>query len=373
MTPSRLARSSTATRVLPLLLTPMLVLTACSDDDAATTGGPGAATITAVELDNAGENGAGANTAEVVAAAESFLGALTAEQLTIANLDITDSQSRQTWSNFPATRVPRKGVGLLDLSAEAQAAALELIETMSSEQGFEQIEQIRKADAWLSQNSNSGQSMFGEELYYLAVYGTPSTTEQFMVQVGGHHLARQYTYVGTTASITPAFTGTEPKSFELDGTSYEPLQQEADTILALFDAITGEQDTAAKLPDALDDILMGPGVDSGEFPASEGLAVSELTAEQQELVVAAMEPWVGDAAEGVAASLLETYTSQLDQTKVAYASTKTEDGETSYFRIDGPRVFIELINATSMSTDSVHWHGVYRDKNDDYGSTNPSA
>ncbi len=70
---------------------------------------------------------------------------------------------------------------------------------------------------------------------------------------------------------------------------------------------------------------------------------------------------------------MKTYESQLDQTTVAYSNSKTVDGENTYLRIDGPRVWIELVNTRSMSTPNVHYHGVFRDKTDDYGSTNPSS
>ncbi len=42
----------------------------------------------------------------------------------------SDSQSRQTWSNFPAQQVPRKGVALSALDADAKTAAMALVKTM---------------------------------------------------------------------------------------------------------------------------------------------------------------------------------------------------------------------------------------------------
>jgi len=80
-----------------------------------------------------------------------------------------------------------------------------------------------------------------------------------------------------------------------------------------------------------------------------------------------------DAAPGQAAALMKTYESQLDQTRIAYANSLTVDGENTYLRIDGPRVYIELVNTRSRSTPNVHYQGVYRDKADDYGSSNPSS
>ncbi|MEV7038415.1 DUF3500 domain-containing protein [Amycolatopsis sp. NPDC051061] len=326
-----------------------------------------------MDLNTDGENASGANTPEVVATVEAFLKTLSADQKSTATFDFTDNQSRQTWSNYPAATVPRKGIALSDLGDESKTAALAVVKTMLSAEGYSQVEAIQSADDWLKANSDGGNSDFGDENYYLAVYGTPSTTDPFMVQFGGHHLARNYTYKGATASFTPAFTGTEPKSFTVGNTTVEPLKEKAGTAFAVFNSLSSDQDAKAKLSANLTDILMGPGVDSGKFPASEGLLVSELSEQQKQLVLSAIAEWVNDAAPDAAASLLETYKSQLDQTRIAYAGSKTVDGENTYLRIDGPHVWIELINTRSRSTPNVHYHGVIRDKNDDYGSTNPSA
>ena len=331
-------------------------------------------TFTAVDLDTNGANAGDANTAEVVPATAAFLSTLDAATKAKVTYAFSDNQSRQTWSNFPAQQVPRKGVALSDLSASAKSAAMALVKTMLSAEGYAQVEKIQKADDWLNKNSASGTDSFGSDTdYYIAVYGTPSGTSPFMVQFGGHHLARNYTYKGTTVSVTPDFTGTEPKSFTVGNTTVQPLKEKAGTLFSLFDSLTSAQDAKAKLSANINDILMGPGVDSGKFPATAGIKVSELSAAQKKLVTAAMGAWANDAAPGAAASLMKTYQSQLDQTTIAYANTKTVDGENTYLRIDGPRVWIELVNTRSMSTPNVHYHGVYRDKTDDYGSTNPST
>ncbi len=331
-------------------------------------------TFTAVDLDTNGANAAGANTAAVTAAATAFLASLDAATKAKVTYAFSDNQSRQTWSNFPAQQVPRKGVALSDLSAAAKAAAMGLVKTMLSAEGYSQVETVQKADDWLKKNSASGTDSFGSDTdYYIAVYGTPSTSSPFMVQFGGHHLARNYTYKGTTASITPDFTGTEPKTFTVADTTVQPLKEKAGTLFSLFDSLTAAQDAKAQLSSNINDILMGPGVDSGKFPASDGVKVSDLSAAQKKLVTAAIAAWVDDASPGESASLMKIYEAQLDQTTIAYANSKTVGGENTYLRIDGPRVWIELVNTRSRSTPNVHYHGVYRDKTDDYGSTNPST
>ena len=345
-------------------------------------GGPGGAggaggglqTFTAVDLDTDGANATDANTAAVVSATNAFLATLDSATKAKVTYAFTDNESRQTWSNYPAQQVPRKGIALADLSAKQKTAALAVVKTMLSAEGYSQVQTIQAADDWLKQNSASGTDSFGSDTdYYIAVYGTPSTTDPFMVQFGGHHLARNYTYKGTTASITPDFTGTEPKTFTIAGTTVEPMKEKAATLFAAVDSLSTAQKADAELSGTINDILMGPGVDSGKFPASEGVLVGSLSAAQKKLVLAAIAAWVDDAAPGEAASLLKTYESQLDRTRIAYANSTTVDGESTYLRIDGPRVWIELTNTRSQSTPNVHYHGVWRDKADDYGSTNPSS
>ena len=176
--------------------------------DAGAGGGAGGAggqlqTFTAVDLDTDGANASDANTADVVTAVNAFLGTLSSDLTAAATFEFTDNQSRQTWSNFPASTVARKGVPLTDLDDAQKAAALAVVETMLSEQGYAQVLAVQASDDWLSANSSGGGSDFGSGNYYLAVYGTPSLTEPFQVQFGGHHLARNFTYDADTVEHHP--------------------------------------------------------------------------------------------------------------------------------------------------------------------------
>lgn len=100
-------------------------------------------------------------------------------------------------------------------------------------------------------------------------------------------------------------------------------------------------------------------------PVSEGLAVSELTEDQQVLVVAAMETFVSDFDESVADTLLAQYTSELDETVVAWATAIDTETDNGYARIDGTSVWIEVSNEDGAT--GIHFHGIYRDKAGDYG------
>ncbi|MEV6349543.1 DUF3500 domain-containing protein [Actinoplanes sp. NPDC051851] len=343
-------------------------------------GGPGGGgfgnlqTFTAENLNTDGDSPGGANTAAVVTAVNAFLATLDGDTKAKVNLDFDDSQARQTWSNYPATVVARKGVALKDLTEAQRTAAFAMMKVALSDAGYQQILNIQKADDYLNTLGGNGADGFGSLVdYQVAVFGTPSATAPFMVQFGGHHLARNLTYNGDKVSETPQFVGSEPTSFTSGGATVTPVGDESAAMFAMAASLTDTEKAAAKLTDgAYDDLMMGPTHDDGVFPASQGVAVSSLTAAQKKLVLAAIAPYVNDLADAAAAKLLAKYESELDQTTIAWANNTGPTDESSYLRIDGPSVWIEFINTRSQSTPDIHYHSVFRDKTDDYGSTKPS-
>jgi Protein of unknown function (DUF3500) len=193
-------------------------------------GGPGGQQIAGVNLNTDGASPGGANTAAVVTAVNAFLATLENTKRDTVEYDFTDNQARQTWSNFPATAVPREGIALSDLSTDQQKAALAVVQVALSGEGYQQSTDIQKADDYLNSLGGQGADGFG-------------------------------------------------------GLKYE---------------------------------------------------------------------------------------SELDQTRIGWSNNTGPTDEHSYFRIDGPSVWIEFINTRSMSTPDIHCHSVYRDKTNDYGSSKPS-
>jgi len=289
-----------------MVLATVLITAGCSSDSAGTDtaapatssaaagggpGGPGGMgglqTFTAVNLNSDGASPGGANTAAVVTAATAFLATLDDATRAKINLDFSDNQSRQTWSNYPATVVARKGVALKDLTEAQRTAALAMMKVALSADGYQQVLDIQKSDDYLNGLGGEGADGFGSLVdYYVAVYGTPSATDPFMLQFGGHHLARNLTYNGEKVSQTPQFVGSEPTSFTSGGQTVAPVKDESTAMFAMVAALDADQKNAAKLTDGTyDDLLMGPSHDDGNFPASAGLAVSGLSADQKKLLL----------------------------------------------------------------------------------------
>ncbi|WP_194829978.1 DUF3500 domain-containing protein [Nocardia sp. XZ_19_231] len=330
--------------------------------------------ITEVDLNTGGSSAGAANTAEVVAAAEAFLATLDDSLRDAVEYEFSDNLARQTWSNFPSSVVQRPGPALSDLTAPQQQAAAAMMAAALSADGTTQDDNIRKSDDYLNSLGGQGADDFGAlKDYHVAVFGQPSTTAPFMIQFGGHHLARNLTYDGDKVSQTPQFVGTEPISFTSDGVTVEPVKAESTALFAVLAGLTDEQRASAEITSGtFDDLLIGPGKDTGNFPTQEGLVVADLDATQRQAVLAAIAAYTGDLNTAAATALLAKYESELDQTRIGWSNNTGPTDENSYIRIDGPSVWIEFINTRSQSTPDIHYHSVYRDKTNDYGSSTPS-
>jgi hypothetical protein len=121
---------------------------------------------------------------------------------------------------------------------------------------------------------------------------------------------------------------------------------------------------------------MTGGTDTG-FPhhypdgdVDRGIRVSTLTPEQRELVRTAVTSYVQLPDADISGSLLSAYLAPaaLDETFVGFAGSPDLGSQGSYVRIDGPRVWIELVVQRAIAfPDQLHYHSLWRDKQSDYG------
>jgi hypothetical protein len=89
-----------------------------------------------------------------------------------------------------------------------------------------------------------------------------------------------------------------------------------------------------------------------------------------------MQEWVIDLDSTSAATLMNVYTAGINSTYVAYTGSGTSGSassflntNTNYVRIDGPRVWIEMVCQSGVVfTSQIHYHSVWRDHVTDYGT-----
>ena len=374
-----------------------------SDDDttAETNADTGSATDTGSSADNSSSNASDTSTAafdvitasvnladcqldsdiaSIACAANAWLDTLSADELATAQLEWSDSEARTGWSNLPVGNVTRNGLRLDAMDEESKEAALVVAKAVLSDTGFEDMIAGFAADEYLQTLGGNG---YDKEYYYFAIFGYPEAANDWMLQIGGHHMAYNITFISGEGYPVPHHLGAEPKvTFTVNSNNYSELEDEAATFIAMYDGLTdSELDYAYLSGESFSDVLMGPDNGSGELPddyptVRGGMLVSDLTSDQQALVTAAIASYVADYTSDISDPLLEAYTSDeaYAQTYVAWAGSQSAgvdiDTNGTYMRIDGPRVWIEIIcQGGIIIRNETHYHTIFRDKTMDYGNS----
>lgn len=311
----------------------------------------------------------GDTTPRAVAAAEAFLATLTPAQRTAASFTYDDAAQRTKWSNLPTGIFARAGVKWGNLSAESQAAVLNLLSVILSPAGYAQVRQTVAADEALRASSGGGMLVFGQAEYYVSIRGTPSTTQPWCLQFGGHHLAINATVVGSNITLAPSLTGAQPTSVSFEGATVRPQGAEIDAAFALIAALEPAQRTTAIIGQTFIDLVLGPGQD-GRTVAPEGIRGNTLNAAQKALLVALIRTRVGMLNDEDAALKMTEIEAALDDTYFAWAGP-TAAGSAAYFRVTGPKLFMEYSPQSMGGTATNHTHAMYRDPTNDYGAAFP--
>jgi hypothetical protein len=315
-------------------------------------------------------------TARAVAAAEAFLATLDQSRRAKANIGLNE-KTRTVWSNLPSGitmqvgATERNGLKIGAMTPAQEKAALALVATTLSSEGYQKAMEIVDADQVLETRSAptrkpGSQTIFGRAEYYVAILGKPSTTDPWMLQFGGHHLAINVTLAGRQNVLTPTHTGTQPATYTVDGRTVRPLGDENDKAFELINALNAEQQKQAILAFEVRNLVLGPGTD-GKMIAPEGVRASALTPAQRAMLLELVREWVGILGDEAAAAKMKEVQSGLGDTYFAWAGPTTK-GKGAYFRIQGPAVFIEYAPQGAGENNIDHIHTIYRDPTNDYAA-----
>lgn len=308
-------------------------------------------------------------TARIVAAAQAVVATLDDAGRTAVQFPFEGPQKTR-WSNLPSPMFERRGLRLADLTEPQRAAVMKLLTTALSRDGYQKVLNIMEGDEVLRQGGGGrggrggrgGGPAFGRDQYYLAFVGTPSTTQPWTLQYGGHHLAINLTLGGGQASMTPSLPAAQPATFTVEGRTVRPLGDENDKAFALVNALDATQRSQAVLNYRVADLVLGPGQD-GRMIQPEGLRASSMTPAQQTMLLGIIEEWAGIMTDAYAGPRMAEIRSNLAQTWFAW-SGPTTNGSAAYFRVQGPTIVIEYAPQGGVD----HIHTIYRDPTNDYGA-----
>ena len=304
-------------------------------------------------------------TVAVVAAATRFLGSLDDGQRHAATYAFDDNVQRANWSNFPEGMVPRGGLRLGALS-DAQRANLEkLFAELLSDDGVRNVLHQLAAEDTLVAGDRLGVMRYGSQFFSLAFLGVPSTTEPWMFQFGGHHLALNVTVFGPDISFSPMLTGGQPLHVRHDGEDVFITRKEVDAARTFLTSLTEDQRRLAVRGDQAIALLLGPGR-HGTSVDPEGIRGANLTDAQKALLLDVITARLGFVNEDDLAAKMKTVVAEIDDTYFGWWGPRTVPGA-AYFRVTGPSLVLEHAPQNGGNPPN-HLHSVYRDPRNDYGS-----
>ncbi len=349
-----------------------------------------------------------------------------------AQVSFTEANAER-WTNQAGGA--RNGPDFAELTPAQQDRALALARAALSTAGYDELQEIRAADEVLASTvaSDGGAAAgWGSALTHVAILGAPSASSPWMLQIGLHQLAYNIVYNGPQISGTPVFLGTEPTNWTLladgrtvvtglvngastsfldgvrtttaistaGGTAYAAMEPQRVAVESLLGVLLPDARNAAsaRLAGSFTDVLHGVSAAGGDsdFPvvyptgtSGRGVLYSSLTVAEKAATLASIEAWVDTQACDIRAALLAAYESDdaLAATYVGYGVplgadepsflADPDDQEAalddlgSYVRIDGPRVWIEMVVVQADAFRDERWvqyHSLWRDKLADYGA-----
>jgi hypothetical protein len=302
----------------------------------------------------------------MVAAAEGFIATLTPEQRKQLVLPLNDKE-RRIWTNVP----PKADVGGLrlgDLNREQLESAANFLSTVMSTEGYTKSRDIMLADDLLLKSKEQAERRggFGTANFWVVIFGTPSETKPWGVQLDGHHVANNLTIFGEKMSVSPAFIGTQPHRFKVGNKEVVPMEFETSMAYKLINSLDDAQREKAIVGKTRGRMVAGAGKD-GFKPEPRGLMCKELNAQQRKTLLSLIELWVDDMPKPAAKARMAEIEAQLDQTSFAWHGPHEPGSDMSY-HIYGPGVIIEY-NGQDLGGDPLdHLHSIYRDPTNEYGA-----
>ncbi len=327
--------------------------------------------------------GEAAPVAEMVAAARDLLDALDQDgrdRLCHA----VDAPEWQTWAN-PEFMQFDTGLRLEFQPPAVREKALALMRASLSPEGFELAHNMMLINGFLGEVIGL-ESLLNEYSYNVAIYGDPDLRAPWGWQLYGHHCAINCLVVDGRMVVSPAFLGAEPNEIdEGPHSGVRALTERIDLGTAVMAALPDELRRRATIYEQMVDPAMPPGrVDPGDerhlagafrdnrvIPV-EGIRVSEMPAEAQDLVMAIAEQFVLLLPAGPRAARLREIRELLQDTWFSWIGGH-RPGDVFYYRVQSPVLIAELDHHCGVFLDyhtpqRFHVHTVLRTPHgNDYG------
>ena len=318
--------------------------------------------------------------------------------------------------NWYYTPTDHGGLPLCNMTSFQHRLVHSLVSAGLSISGYNTVAAIMGLDNILD-NVENFKADFGRErgrdptLYYLSIFGSPTSSDLWGWRFGGHHVSLNYTLNGQRIiSVTPSFFGADPADSPLLGPHMNrPLAGAEDLGRELFKSL-GEQTGKALISEVPPvDLVSGnrSGLTDGDKPmhlldlwrgnfdgdianklkniqdkaeqvlnisdkhleklsfsrSPKGLGINLMTLNQREILHKLIKIYLYRLPDELIETQENILKDDLKYLRFAWAGS-SQKYNPHYYRIQGKRIFIEYDNT---QRDSNHIHTVWRDLKYDFG------
>lgn len=301
--------------------------------------------------------------------ANTFLESLS-EELRAKTVFAIDDEERFNMNYVP---IPRKGPRFHDFDTTQKAAAIDLLKSSLSEEGYRKSKEIMSLEGILRviENDDNDKMPDGRPRrdplnYHFSIFGDPGSENPWGWRFEGHHLSLNFTSSNNSiSSSTPTFFGTNPGVIKITGhKDKEVLKQETALSFELVNSLSPEQLKKAVFADVAPIEIITTTKRKVEGFEQKGIFYNDLTSDQQqlfhELINLYLNNYEQNFSEGYREKIKEA---GFDNLSFSWAGS-LEPGTPNYWCVQGPVLLIEYDNT---QTNANHVHTVVRDPTNDYG------
>lgn len=302
-------------------------------------------------------------------AAQAFLKSLDAEQRQLATFAF-DNAERFDWHYVPRER---KGLPLKRMNDAQRQAALALLRTGLSEQGYAKAAAIFDLENVLRvvESRPPNDTRRDPDNYSFTVFGDPASNQPWGWRVDGHHLSLHFSSIeNKVISMTPAFMGSNPGKVlaEVPQKGKQVLKRETELAFELLNTLDENQLKKTMISDTSSNEIFTANSRKAVLEKQEGLTVAEMTAPQKKAFMALLQEYLGKYPVTLANQQMDRLKlNGLDNIRFAWAGNRQPEmgvGKGHYYRIHGPTILIEYDNTQNNAN---HVHTVVRDLANDFG------
>jgi hypothetical protein len=300
----------------------------------------------------------------LVQKANKFLSSLTEPVKQKAQYKL-DDEERFNWHFVPKSR---NGISFREFNTAQRDAALDLLKTSLSAQGYQKATAIMELENVLREiegrdPSDKYRDPFN---YYLTIFGTPDEVKPWGWRFEGHHIAINFSSVNNRIeSSTPSFFGSNPGIVPSGPErGKQILKDEVEIAFSLVNSLDADKLKVAMISEtALPEIVSFNSRKAIPLTPA-GLSYSSMNDQQKAQLTRLLEVYVRNYELGFSNKLMEKIKKAgVDKLTFSWAGS-LKPGAGYYYRIQGPMLLIELDNTQNNAN---HIHSVVRDLTNDFG------